>query len=121
MTPAAVELSGQEVCLFYCDLPCAIPAGAPKEQPQALTQLFSQAAKARVLHCEDWFTIAHRLVEAMGGSMAMSSEPQRGRYAPFPSVCTTIRSMAARPHTLMRYAEGASSLSRTMLPSSHSS
>ena len=84
-TPVAAELPGQEAESFLLRFSVRdTGVGAPKEQVQALTQLFSAGGKgARPPLRGLGLTIAHRLVEAMGGSMTMSSKPQRGSVCSF--------------------------------------
>src|SRR5215470_16792756 len=84
-SPVAAELPGPEAESFLLRFSVRdTGVGAPKEQVQALTQLFSAGGKGvRPPLRGLGLTIAHRLVEAMGGSMTMSSKPQRGSVCSF--------------------------------------
>ncbi len=84
-SPVAAELSGPEAESFLLRFFVRdTGVGAPKEQVQALTQLFSAGGKsARPPLLGLGLPIAHRFVQAMGRSMTISSKPQHGSVCSF--------------------------------------
>jgi hypothetical protein len=54
MTPAAVELSGQEAESFSCDLPCAYRRGSAERTTASTDAIVLGTQQSARPRCEDW-------------------------------------------------------------------